>query len=257
MLHGACDHLTEAEQVRVGDVLTGASQAGDGLVGVLGQGSRFTGLATGSDLDVVLIWDGDPPMEPLLTGSTLHVMDPEHGLEVRRDAADGVDVDLVHTTLDRLEGMALRVESGKGWNTSEWPDPLYTVAGIAQGVVLHDPSGGVAELRRRLQKPSVEFRSTVSDTFHKVAPSFLAELERADRNNHHWLYDKLRVDLMRLTYVQIFALAGHYAPFPKHLTAWFCRLQVDATVQEAERAVWESREPLRAMQRLVKLLSGR
>ncbi|MBZ2194985.1 hypothetical protein [Occultella gossypii] len=255
MLRDARDQLTEAEQARIDAVLTGAADADGRLIGVYGQGSRFTGFATGSDLDLVLVWDAALPTTPLLTDATRHVIDPEHHLEVRRDAGDDIDVDLVHTTLGRLEETADRVESGEGWNTSEWPDPLYTVAGLAQSTLLHDPSGTVAELRSRVQAPTAMFRSTVDRTFRNAAPAFLAELENADRNGHHWLSHKLQTDLMRLAQVQLFARSGHYAPFPKHLRAWFGRLQIDRDVQDAERAVWEGGERLTAMTRLVELLS--
>ncbi|WP_163544470.1 hypothetical protein [Occultella kanbiaonis] len=255
MLRDARDPLTEAEQVRIDAVLTGAADADARLIGVYGQGSRFTGLATGSDLDLVLVWDATPPARPLLADATRHVVDPEHHLEVRRDGADGIDVDLVHTTLGRLEKTADRVESGEGWNTSEWPDPLYTVAGLAQSTLLHDPSGTVAELRRRVRVPTAGFRGAVDTAFRNAAPAFLAELENADRNGNHWLSHKLQTDLMRLAYVQLFARSGHYAPFPKHLPAWFRRLEIDRDVRDAERAVWDSGERLTAMTRLVELLS--
>ncbi|TDE92649.1 hypothetical protein EXU48_14020 [Occultella glacieicola] len=205
----------------------------------------------------MLVWDATLPTTPLQTDATRHVVDPEHHLEVRRDAADGIDVDLVHTTLGRLEETADRVGCGEGWNTSEWPDPLYTVAGLAQSTLLLDRSGTVAELRHRVQVPTDTFRSAVDTTFRSAAPAFLAELGNADRSGHHWLSHKLQTDLMRLAYVQLFARSGHYAPFPKHLPAWFRRLEIDRDVREAERAAWESGERLIAMTRLVELLGVR
>ncbi|CAM3704826.1 hypothetical protein OCAE111667_22910 [Occultella aeris] len=256
MLRDARDSLTEAEQLRIDAVLTGAEGTDERIIGVYGQGSRFTDLSVGAYLDLVLVWDAALPTEPLLTDATRHVVDPEHHLEVRRDAPDDIDIDLVHTTLGRLERTVARVESGAGWNASEWPDPLYTVAGLAQSTLLHDPSGTVADLRRRVRVPTVTFRSAVDTTFRSAAPAFLAELENADRNGHHWLSHKLQTDLMRLAYIQIFARSGHYAPFPKHLPAWFRRLEIDREVRDAERAVWESGERLTAMTRLVELLSA-
>lgn len=46
-----------------------------------------------------------------------------------------------------------------------------------------------------------------------------------------------------MEYVLLFAIAGHYCPFPKHLSAWFDRLGVDPYLVALDRRVWDATKP--------------
>lgn len=226
------------------------------VCGAFGQGSRLTGLlpaGSRSDLDVVVLWGDLRHARALADGSTLHDAAAGHRLEVRRGAPDGVDLDVMHTTQGAVLDDVDRIEAGTGWNTSEWPDPLFAVSGLATAVPLLDPNGWIETLRTRLATPAPAYSRAVATALDEAGPLYLAAIEEASLTRQHWLRGKLVTELMRLVYVQVFAAAGHYAPFPKHLPHWFARLGISDEVRRVERDVWEGPDQLAALRSLVAL----
>lgn len=219
-----------------------------GLGWLYGQGSVMTGLADDSDLDLILVWDQDVP-----TGATLTA----HGdLALERSEVGGYPVDLMHIPRWTLDGWLDELDAGRGWSGSAWPLPVYAAAGLAESVLLFDPTQAGTAYRERVQTPASAVVTNVRRQLELVTPNYLKELDRASTNDNRWLHSHLAVELHKLIYMAWFLSEGHYPPFPKYLPQWFERFGMDPAIRDLEAAYWTIGDPEEAAGVLGALVAG-
>jgi hypothetical protein len=170
----------------------------------------ISGFTTDSDVDLVAVWQTLPD-RAVIQGATRVVLDD---LVLEKARCVNHDLDVMHLPLSGFSSSVDAVEAGRTWRSSAWPDPLYAVAGLAHGLVVHDPSGEAARLQSRLSRPAPMFVKVVRDGVRQALPDYLRELRAATTRGDLWLHQKLLGELIRMEYVLLFAVAGHYCPFP-------------------------------------------
>ncbi len=199
----------------------------------------ISGFTTDSDVDLVAVWQTLPD-RAVIQGATRVVLDD---LVLEKARCVNHDLDVMHLPLSGFSSWVDAVETGRTWRSSAWPDPLYAVAGLAHGLVVHDPSGEAARLQSRLSRPAPMFVKAVRDGVRQALPDYLRELRAATTRGDLWLHQKLLGELIRMEYVLLFAVAGHYCPFPKHLSAWLDRLGIEPSLVALDRDVWGAPTP--------------
>lgn len=203
---------------------------------VHGQGSKIAGFSRDADLDLVVVCRSKPT-EPLLRSAKRF---DEGAVVLEKTAMAGLDVDVLFVPAETFEEWIIAVESGRSWCSSLWPDPLHAVAGLAQGRLLHDRSGVGAKQQRRVAQATPSFVSVVTYGVRMAVPEYLADMRRAASHGDAWLHQKLTNELTHMLYVLMFARAGYYPPFPKHVSSWMSRLVIPAEWASAYQRIWEA-----------------
>jgi hypothetical protein len=215
--------------------------ATDHLCWMYGQGSVIAGLSEDSDLDLILVWDTDLPSAPTLPGQSNLT---EHArLAVEQSHVDGYDVDVMHVRRSTFENWMSDLERGDGWTGSAWPLPIYVAAGLAESELLLDPTGLGTEHRSRVQIPAARLVAKVRHRLEATLPGYVKELDRASERQNRWLHAHLAVELHKLIYTAWFLVERHYPPFPKYLSQWFERFDMDPEVRRLETVYWAAHDP--------------
>lgn len=215
--------------------LTGGVGALD-LEWLHGQGSRIAGFSPDSDVDLVAVC-GHAPTERVLHASTRFDQD---GVVLEKAILAGLEVDVMFVATETFQRWVTAVESGGSWRSTDWPDPLFAVAGLAHGLVLHDKAGEGGRLHARIARPAPSFLTAVTDGVRSTAPQYLVQMRLAADRGDAWLHQKLTNELTRMLHVLMFAQAGHYPPFPKYVSAWMDRLDVPVEWTLLYGQVWGS-----------------
>jgi hypothetical protein len=228
--------------------LTERFRGRSGLSWLYGQGSVITGLADDSDLDLILVWDKDVP-----TGATLSAYGD---LALEQSEVGGYAVDLMHIPRRTLDGWLDELDAGGGWSGSAWPLPVYAAAGLAESVMLCDPTQAGTAYRERVRTPAPTVVDAVRRQLELVTPNYLKELDRASACDNRWLHSHLAVELHKLIYMAWFLSEGHYPPFPKYLPQWYERFGMDPAIRDLEAAFWTISDPEEAAGMLEALVAG-
>lgn len=163
----------------LGDVLDEALDAcaeHAGLNWIHGQGSVISGFTTDSDVDLVAVWQTLPD-RAVIQGATRVVLDD---LVLEKARCVNHDLDVMHLPLSGFSSWVDAVQTGRTWRSSAWPDLLYAVAGLAHGLVVHDPSGEAARLQSRLSRSAPMFVKAVRDGVRQALPDYLRAAGRHD-----------------------------------------------------------------------------
>lgn len=206
-----------------------------GLYWAYGQGSVVSGFSVDSDLDVIVVWDRLPEAATVSADGSL----TRHGdLGMEQFRMGGYDVDIQHVPRRVFDGWVGQLSRGEGWSGDQWPMPVHVAAGLAQGLVLCDPSGAGAKLQARLRVPETTLVATVVRQLSEATPGYAKEVSRARSRGDLWLHDLLVVRWHKLIYTAWFLIEGHYPPFPKHLDQWMQRLGMDEQARQIEARYW-------------------
>ena len=110
--------------------------------------------AAAADIDVVAVWQR-MPRNRVIPARADSMPAPEQfgepGFVVDRFWVDGQQVDVKHFTRDEVDDWIGQVSAGGG--TDGYPMPVIALHDLINGVVLQDPAGEAAALRRRMARP--------------------------------------------------------------------------------------------------------
>jgi hypothetical protein len=210
------------------------------LLACFAQGSIVEGLASDADIDVVLVWDGDPPDSSVRPAEGLADEDPaptvfdQPDFNVDRFWHDGQQFDVKHMPRLELETWVELIESGRGWDG--YPTPVVGIHGLLSGVVLVDPDCYLGAVRDRVGRlPQAFVRNTQMST--GTLTGLFTELERCADRGDYLLFHRLAADAIRAGFIGWFAAQGRYWPLEKRLTT---RLQLAGRgdLADLEQRAW-------------------
>jgi len=231
----------------VASIVVGAYAAHEPIGFAYGQGSAFTRFSTGSDVDVVIIWEldevpGSRARRSARPGGTRHdpVQFDGESFALDKLRVDGRDVDVAHYTRATFESWCREVDRGDGWQNDAWPLPLHSVAGFVYGTVLADTDGSATRIREAIRIPSPRLAAKAVATLTQELDGYASELQACVRRDDAWLLHHLAGRLMKHGYIAWFAAEGHYCPFPKHLLRWIRHLGLERHASQLEEQVWAS-----------------
>lgn len=211
-----------------------------------GQGSVLAGLTHDSDIDIVMIWEGEAPAGSSRPVRTL----ADAGTEpVQFDGSfggldnlqvDGWPVDVAHYTQDEFERWVRAVNQGDGWQERAWPLPLFAVSGFAYGVVLADSNGIARRTKTQALRVPTALVHKTRVKLDQDWPDLRSELLGCVDRSDGWLFHELAGDLLRLTYITWFAAHHRYCPFPKRMAGWAERFGFEPELLEIEQRIWRT-----------------
>jgi len=210
------------------------------LLACFAQGSIVEGLASDTDIDVVLVWDGGPPDSSVRPAAGLADEDPaatvfdQPDFNVDRFWHDGQQFDVKHMPRLELETWVELIESGRGWDG--YPTPVVGIHGLVSGVILADSDGYLAAVLDRVgHVPPAFVRNTRTST--ETLTAIFTELEGCADRGDYLLFHRLAADVIRTGFIGWFAAQGRYWPLEKRLTA---RLQLAgrAELADLEQRAW-------------------
>jgi hypothetical protein len=143
------------------------------------------------------------PDRAVIQGATRVVLDD---LVLEKARCVNHDLDVMHLPLSGFSSSVDAVETGRTWRSSAWPDPCMPLPASLMG----------SWFTIRAVKPH---------GCSRACPSLR------------------RCSSRPLEYVLVFAVAGHYCPFPKHLSAWLDRLGIEPSLVALDRDVWGAPTP--------------
>lgn len=230
---------------RVGEEIIAAYAERGGLSFCYGQGSVFSGLATDSDLDIVMVWDRGVPPADQRPARRLH--DGAAGpiqFELARSGLDklwigGWPVDVAHYCRADFDGWLRDVRAGGGWQEQAWPLPLFAVSGFAHGRLLSDVDGRARRALDELRQFPQRLVDRTRETLRAEWPSYDAELAACAERGDSWLFHELMNTLLRHTYTTWFAAHHVYCPHPKRLSQWIDRYAMETGIADLERSIWQ------------------
>ncbi len=214
---------------------------------VYAQGSLVEGLATQADLDLVVVWDEEPPPVPARAGLGLAEPAPkpewfhQRGFILDRFWMAGQQIDTKHVPIAEVRDWVGQVEAGGG--TSGYPMPVIAVAGLLAGEVLVDERSEARALRARLQTVPAALVTHTSAVFAPEALDlFLEQLEACVARGDGLLFYSMATDLMGKAYIAWFARQGRYWPHEKRLQTRLVHLG-RADLAEGDAAIWSAALP--------------
>lgn len=220
-----------------------AYAATDSMSFAYGQGSRFAGFTADSDLDIVIVWDGDHlpapnrrPARKLSEQEPVQFHEPTFALD--KLVIGGQDVDIAHYPLATFHSWCREVAAGDGWQVPTWPQPLHAVAGFRYGITIADPFEAAGQARERLHTPNRRLLTKAVALLRDELPTYRRDLDSCVQHGDGWLFHELATTLVKHCYVAWFAAEGHHCPFPKHLDAWVRHLGLSPVRARLARGIW-------------------
>lgn len=214
------------------------------LAFVYAQGSLVAGYTSTADLDLVLVWQAQPPrasfrpVSQLNDGARPYETYDVPGFVVDRFWASGQEYSLKHETVQDLDGWISTVHAGHGWHGSEYPRPLAAVSGFRYGILLHDPAGeGIRRLRQLDPFPSDLVRVSREALLAEL-PGYRAELRRCAQRGDGLLFHELLTKAEKTVLVAWFSARGIYMPHEKWLARSIQRHAPAPRFAELESELW-------------------
>jgi hypothetical protein len=224
--------------------VTHAYRTLDGLAFAYGQGPVIAGFTNDSDLDLIMVWDGDPPkarsqaMADLHNGPGKPLQHDYPGFSLDRFWVNGEQIEVSHKSHETFAGWIRDIGSGWGWEDSDSTMPLYAVAGFAYGRVFTDEDGLAAAARSDLTTfpPLLIERSRT--VLEAELPSYERDLTGSARRGDGLLFHELLSRVLRHALVTWFSAEHRYCPHPKWLQHWIARFGMDSRIASLERSLW-------------------
>jgi Domain of unknown function (DUF4037) len=223
--------------------VTAAYRQLPGVAFAYGQGPVVAGFTNDSDLDLIVIWDGEPPKNRAHALADLHngpgkpLQYDYPGFALDRFWVNGEQIEVFHKTHETFVGWIRDIRSGWGWEDTDLSMPLYSVAGFAYGRVFSD-DGRAAAARTDLTSfpPLLIERSRA--VLEAELPSYERDLAGAARRNDGLLFHELLTRVLRHALVAWFSAEHRYCPHPKWLQHWVTRFGMDTRIAGFERSLW-------------------
>lgn len=216
----ASDAFRRVQPLVIGSVIPAYCAVGP-VAFAYAQGSLVEGLADDADLDLVVVWDEEPPPSEARLPLSIAAARPgpvsfdEPHFRLDRFFIDGQQVDTKHVSLDEVEGWRAQVERGGG--TSGYPMPAIALHGLTSGVLLFDVGGVGAAHRLAAETVPEAYRTAVQARARASLDDFVEELDRCAHREDGMLFHDQLVALARMLFIAWFAQGGRWWPHEKRL----------------------------------------
>lgn len=203
------------------------------------QGSMVENLSDTSDVDVVFVWEAGVPDQDGRLPSNLNDASPSRRIWQRQETfhVAGQDYGLAHHTVADWERWMAELQAGGGCDG--YPMPVIAAHGLQHGLLVYDPRGTGAELKRRLDTFPERLRTAPAARAREATPDYLSTLEACARLNDGLLFNGELVRAEKLLWTAWFSSRGLYWPLEKRLTIRLRSMGRD-DLTTAEERVWAS-----------------